>query len=109
MNKDSQPSPCHYCGNPDVQYLELVPDYRDCHGPGGFSTFYITCPDCGLRGGSASLVDVPAPQVTRKYKVKTWMGTFPVEDYAPQDTDAEIRRVAVAKWNAMPNRYRGNR
>jgi hypothetical protein len=44
----------------------------------------------------------------RKYKVKTWMGTFPVEDYAPQDTDAEIRRVAVSKRNAMPSRYRGN-
>lgn len=100
------PAPCHYCGNPNVQYVEVQPDYEYSFGPGLRSSFHIACPDCGLRGGSASSVDVPAPKVTRKYRVKTFMGTFPVEDYAPQDTDAEIRRLAIAKWNAMPNRYK---
>jgi hypothetical protein len=33
------------------------------------------------------------------------MGTFPVEDYEPQDTDAEIRALAIKKWNSMPNKF----
>lgn len=100
-----KPLPCHYCGNAEVQYVEVQPDYEFSFGPGCISDFHIACPECGLRGGSASLRDVPSPRVTRKYKVKTWMGTFPVEDYEPQDTDAEIRRIAIEKWNAMPTRY----
>jgi hypothetical protein len=106
MTTENNPAPCHYCGNPNVEYVEVQPEYEWSHGPGLFSRFHIACPDCGLRGGSVSRLDIPSPRVTRKYKVKTFMGTFPVEDYAPQDTDAEVKRAAIAKWNAMPPRYK---
>jgi hypothetical protein len=99
------PKPCHYCGNPNVEYIEVVPDTEWSFGPGGFSSFHIACPDCGLRGGSVSLGDVPRPRVLRKYRVTNWMGTFPVEDYEPQDTDAEIRALAINKWNSMPAKF----
>lgn len=52
------------------------------------------------------MADVPLPAVTHKYNLKTWMGTFPIEEYAPQDLDAEIKKLAIDKWNSMPAKYR---
>ena len=101
------PKPCHYCGNPRVEYVELRPDKEFMFGPGGWSQFHIACPDCGLRGASFSFTDVPRPRVTRSYNLRTRMGTFPIEDYEEQDTDAEIRALAVNAWNSMPSRYTG--
>ena len=97
---------CHYCGGSNVDCLTLYPDYEDCHGPGGFPSMRVQCADCGLSGPSASFLEIPNPKKIRDVVFTSSLGfTVPGAEYEPQDKEAEQRKLAIKKWNAMPNRY----